>query len=683
MRISVVLSLSFVTLVRSESSQGRCVWGDSVVGSILGRNIAYHADKDLNECKALCDGNAACQSMEHNANTKECYLGGCRIGKECSNSGNKDFTYQACGKDPLWLDIEGQGGVATQVNQAHGGAASRAIDGNAASSWRSGSCTHTHHTNDPWWQVKFNQKMDFTDVAVTNRGDCCGEWMNGGRGGPGFSVLVDNKPCASGIKIKQGETMVVPCVGSGDTVKIQIPGRRAYLMIAEVKVGVNGDTTTITTTPSPIWLDLKGKTATQASTAYGGRASRAIDGNTRSDWRGGSCTHTHRTSNTWWQVDLGAVTNVSTVQINNRADCCGERLRDAKITIDDKPCADHVTGPGKTRWNTGTDCVGQKLKIQMMRREYLMLCEVKVGKAGLPNPPTATTQTTTTTAAPVAKAPSGPPTTSTSCQPGVCDTGAYKFFMGDMTEAACKAMCDDGRRMVSEGGIQEDVYQFRQNGQFHDLKVLKTKTLKLSRKVANINYRGSGGDWPGVRGLRDHFYVRWSGFLIIKSAGTYTFTTSSDDGSRLFLDGGQVVDNPGWHGMRERHGNAILEPGNHVFAAEFFEGGGGAGMIVYYKGPDSGNSKIIIPTDKYLPPAKDGEIAGKMVIASQAWKEGICQAYSHTGSSCILYSACQSISDTEENICGDKSINLLDGPATGFKTCMYTAGGNKTTNATS
>lgn len=454
-------------------------------------------------------------------------------------------------------------------------------------------------------------------------------------------------------------------------------------MIAEVKVGVNGDTTTITTTPSPIWLDLKGKTATQASTAYGGRASRAIDGNTRSDWRGGSCTHTHRTSNTWWQVDLGAVTNVSTVQINNRADCCGERLRDAKITIDDKPCADHVTGPGKTRWNTGTDCVGQKLKIQMMRREYLMLCEVKVGKAGLPNPPTATTQTTTTTAAPVAKAPSGPPTTSTSCQPGVCDTGAYKFFMGDMTEAACKAMCDDGRRMVSEGGIQEDVYQFRQNGQFHDLKVLKTKTLKLSRKVANINYRGSGGDWPGVRGLRDHFYVRWSGFLIIKSAGTYTFTTSSDDGSRLFLDGGQVVDNPGWHGMRERHGNAILEPGNHVFAAEFFEGGGGMGMIVYYKGPDSGNSKVIIPTDKYLPPAKDGASAGKMVIASQAWKEGICQAYSHTGSSCILYSACQSISDTEENICGDKSINLLDGPATGFKTCMYTAGGNKTTNATS
>lgn len=42
------------------------------------------------------------------------------------------------------------------------------------------------------------------------------------------------------------------------------------------------------------------------------------------------------------------------------------------------------------------------------------------------------------------------------------------------------------------------------------------------------------------------------GTLKIQTAGLYTFFLTSDDGSRLELDGVEVVLNGGFHGMEER-----------------------------------------------------------------------------------------------------------------------------------
>ena len=67
----------------------------------------------------------------------------------------------------------------------------------------------------------------------------------------------------------------------------------------------------------------EGHPATQASIAYGGAASNAVDGNgLDGSWGSGSCTHTDGRGPTWWQVDLGEVKNIRAVQLVNRADCC-------------------------------------------------------------------------------------------------------------------------------------------------------------------------------------------------------------------------------------------------------------------------------------------------------------------------------------------------------------------------
>ena len=67
-------------------------------------------------------------------------------------------------------------------------------------------------------------------VKVLNRGDCCGERLNG------FSVRVDDIPCATNVQISQGESKVVECAGTGSSVTIYLPTGRFYLSLCEVKV---------------------------------------------------------------------------------------------------------------------------------------------------------------------------------------------------------------------------------------------------------------------------------------------------------------------------------------------------------------------------------------------------------------------------------------------------------------
>ena len=70
----------------------------------------------------------------------------------------------------------------------------------------------------------------------------------------------------------------------------------------------------------------------------------------------------------------------------------------------------------------------------------------------------------------------------------------------------------------------------------------------------------------------------YTGFLKVKSVGVYEFSLSSDDGSRLLIDGNVVIDNDGLHGTQEKRGFAPLARGSHVFQLEWFNKAGGASL---------------------------------------------------------------------------------------------------------
>jgi len=81
----------------------------------------------------------------------------------------------------------------------------------------------------------------------------------------------------------------------------------------------------------------------------------------------------------------------------------------------------------------------------------------------------------------------------------------------------------------------------------------------------------------------DNFYMRFSGQVYIDTAGSYDFKTRSDDGSFVFIDGAEIVNNDGWHGMQDAVGTVELSTGWHAITIPFNEGGGGCGLEVSWR----------------------------------------------------------------------------------------------------
>lgn len=94
------------------------------------------------------------------------------------------------------------------------------------------------------------------------------------------------------------------------------------------------------------------------------------------------------------------------------------------------------------------------------------------------------------------------------------------------------------------------------------------------------------------RGKNDYAFV-FDGYIRIPVDGVYTFYLTSDDGSRLHLNGKLLVDNNGLHGEIEKGNDIPLAKGFHSIKVQYFQSGGGDNLEVHWKGP--GIPKMRIP----------------------------------------------------------------------------------------
>ena len=133
--------------------------------------------------------------------------------------------------------------------------------------------------------------------------------------------------------------------------------------------------------------------------------------------------------------------------------------------------------------------------------------------------------------------------------------------------------------------------------------------------LADINIASTGGNFS-QSGRADLVAAVFEGYISVPTSGLWTFSTESDDGSRVFIDGQLVVNNDGLHGMVDRSGQIALEWGFHRYRVEFFENFGGAGEIFRWQGP--GTARAIVPasalyklgTPMQLDLNGDGEVSG-------------------------------------------------------------------------
>lgn len=83
----------------------------------------------------------------------------------------------------------------------------------------------------------------------------------------------------------------------------------------------------------------------------------------------------------------------------------------------------------------------------------------------------------------------------------------------------------------------------------------------------------------------DAFGAVFTGTIRVEEPGSWDFYTTSDDGSKLYVNGQQVVDNDGDHGAVTKGGSISLEPGLHEIRVEYFENGGGETLTVAFRPP--------------------------------------------------------------------------------------------------
>lgn len=174
-------------------------------------------------------------------------------------------------------------------------------------------------------------------AIVSADGNANGAWDLAAKSAPGLRDLLNAMPLIRDPAIRAAlfpkivplldglpAPLASPSKGTtGRFIRIELPGRQRTLTLAEIEVQSDGRN-----------VARAGK-ATQSSTAHGGVASRAIDGNTSPTYGDSGQTHSREgEDNPWWELDLGAELPIDSIQIYNRNEgTLGRRLNNFDLKI--------------------------------------------------------------------------------------------------------------------------------------------------------------------------------------------------------------------------------------------------------------------------------------------------------------------------------------------------------------
>lgn len=136
-------------------------------------------------------------------------------------------------------------------------------------------------------------------------------------------------------------------------------------------------------------------------------------------------------------------------------------------------------------------------------------------------------------------------------------------------------------------GLQATYYQ---NASFSGKPAARELSGSVNLKSANIDY---------IAPSRTNYSIEWQGYLQINEAGLYEFTTVSDDGSLVYIDHILVVDNSGFHPLKQVSGRVFLLPGFHSMCVGYCQGAG-TDILLFY-GNKLGTKEVPIAGEQLFP----------------------------------------------------------------------------------
>jgi PA14 domain-containing protein len=146
-------------------------------------------------------------------------------------------------------------------------------------------------------------------------------------------------------------------------------------------------------------------------------------------------------------------------------------------------------------------------------------------------------------------------------------------------------------------GLVGKYYNFSKELKKFPADLLVGQTPQLRRLDAQVNFESKDGIGFGALQWKEYFAVIWTGVLRVPKDGSYTLYLKSDDGSKLFLDGKELIDNDGKHRMDEDSKKVDLTSGDHELKIEYFQNNDKAGCVLSWK--TEGIEKEVVPATAF------------------------------------------------------------------------------------
>jgi len=142
------------------------------------------------------------------------------------------------------------------------------------------------------------------------------------------------------------------------------------------------------------------------------------------------------------------------------------------------------------------------------------------------------------------------------------------------------------------------------NAQYFDnMNFTGTEVARIDPTV-NFNW-GTGSPDPAI--AANTFSARWTGYVQPRYSETYTFTTNSDDGVRLWVNGVKIIDNWTDHPPTQNTGTITLLAGQYYpIRMEYYQNGGGSQAQLSWSSASQGLE--VVPSSQLL--ASIGGVVG-------------------------------------------------------------------------
>jgi hypothetical protein len=129
-----------------------------------------------------------------------------------------------------------------------------------------------------------------------------------------------------------------------------------------------------------------------------------------------------------------------------------------------------------------------------------------------------------------------------------------------------------GVSVVLPAGLTGQIYKLPRNTQrLPDFRKLNPVGVIYTHFLA-VPPRPFTEGFPGVPDLLEWFAIDYTGRFWVEQAGQYRFRLTSDDGSRLWINGLPVIDNDGQHAPQSAEATVLLDRGAHDLRVAYFQG---------------------------------------------------------------------------------------------------------------